>query len=252
MTAANHPQWAQSDTDLTGRSIAVIGGAGGVGEGVVQSLLHFGATVVAAGRSSANLEGLATRSGAPTLNTEVLDALAPDLDETATRLAAKYGVFDGVIVAVASWGDQGQKPVLSLSDDEWDQLLAANITAVFRLYRAFIPHVAPGGVLIQLNGMSAEIPFPGNAGVALSAAAGKSLTRTLAAELQDAGPRVYEVILGVIRTRSRQLAGIDDPGWIPARDIGVHVAELIGGNSPLAGIDLHYVVDPVQGPRSRP
>ena len=46
--------------------------------------------------------------------------------------------------------------------------------------------------------MSADIPLPGSAGVALSAAARKSLTRTVAAEIDGAGPRVYGVIMGMI------------------------------------------------------
>jgi hypothetical protein len=103
---------------------------------------------------------------------------------------------------------------------------------------------------VQLNAMSADIPLPGSAGVALSAAARKSLTRTVAAEIDGAGPRVYGVIMGMIRTRPRQLPGIDDPEWIPASDVGWHVAELVAGTSPLSGDDLHYFRDAGTGPQS--
>jgi hypothetical protein len=105
---------------------------------------------------------------------------------------------------------------------------------------------------VQLNGMSADIPFPGWAGLALAAAARKSLTRTVAAEIDGSGPRVYGVLLGMVRTRPRQLAGIDDPRWIPASDVGWHVAELVAGTSPVAGNDLHYFVDAAAGPRQEP
>jgi NAD(P)-dependent dehydrogenase (short-subunit alcohol dehydrogenase family) len=231
-------------------TVLVIGGAGGVGEGVVQTLLGTGATVVVAGRSRARLDDLSVRSADARLATETLDALDPALADRAAELAGRHGALDGVVVSVASWGDQGRKAALSLTDDEWNNLLASNLTAVFRLYRAFVPYMTPGGALVQLNGMSADLPFPGGAGVALSAAARKSLTRTVAAELSGRGPRVYGVILGMVRTRPRQAAGIDDPGWIPASDVGWHVAELVAGTSHLVPDDLHNFVDAAAGPRS--
>lgn len=246
------PQWAQPATDLDGKTVLVIGGAGGVGEGVVRSLLDVGARVVATGRSRERLDDLAARTTDPRLAVATLDALGSDLDTRAADLIERHGALDAVVVSVASWGEQGRKPALSLSDREWDDLIAANLTAVFRLYRAFLPRLAGGGALVQLNGMSAEIPFPGAAGRALTAAAQKSLTRTIAAEIGDDGPRVYGVILGMVRTRARQLAGVDDEQWILAADVGRHVAELVAGTSPLSRDDLHYFVDATAGPHQNP
>ncbi len=243
------PQWAQHQTGLQGRAVLVVGGAGGVGEGVVRTLLATGATVVAAGRNRERLDQLVARTADPRLAVETLDALDPGLVGRADELAGRHGRFDGVIVSVASRGGQGRKAALDLTDAEWDELLASNLTSVFRLYRAFVPHLAAGGALVQLNGMSADIPLPGAAGVAAAAAARKSLTRTVAAEINGRGPRVYRVILGMVRTRPRQLAGIDDPGWILASDVGWHAAELVAGTSPLADRDLHYFVDAATGPR---
>lgn len=251
MDGALSRPWPEQETaSLDGKTVLVIGGAGGVGEGVVRALLEAGATAVAAGRSLDRLEDLAARVADSRLVTVALDALDAGLGDRANELAEQYGPFDGVVVSVASWGEQGRKAALDLTDAEWENLIAGNLTAVFRLYRAFLPHVAQSGILLQLNGMSADIPFPGNAGVALTAAATKSLTRTIAAELGERGPRIYEVILGMIRTRPRALAGIDDESWIPAADVGRHVAELVAGTSPLVDDDLHYFLNPVTGPQA--
>jgi NAD(P)-dependent dehydrogenase (short-subunit alcohol dehydrogenase family) len=160
-----------------------------------------------------------------------------------------HGRLDGVVVSVADWGAQGRKRIIDLTDAEWDALVEQNQTTVFRAYRALIPALAPNGMIVQLNGMSADIPFPGAGGVALTAAATKSMVRTIAEELRGQGPRVYQVILGVVRTRQRQLAGIDNRGWIDATDVGVHVAELVAGNSPLTDAVLHYFVTRDGGPR---
>jgi NAD(P)-dependent dehydrogenase (short-subunit alcohol dehydrogenase family) len=251
------PAWRGSPTDLTGRTALVVGGAGGVGEGVVRALLGAGAAVVVGGRDLTRLDAFAARlagGGVDTgrLSTAVLDGLSAELGPAVRALVAEHGRFDLVVVSVASWGEQGRKPLLALDDREWDALVEGNQTVVFRLYRALVPALAPTGALVQLNGMSADIPFPGAGGVALTAAATKSLTRTLAVEVGARGPRVHELVLGVVRTRARQLAGVDDERWIDATQVGEHVVELTAGSSPLTGTVLQYFVDRVAGPRATP
>lgn len=234
-------------SDENTRTVLVLGGSGGVGEGVVRAFLGAGAVVVATSRDATRAAEFAARIGDGRLHTAAVDTLAPDLDERVRELAEQFGPFDAVVVSIASWGGQGRKPVLRLTDDEWDALIAENQTAVFRAYRALFPHVARGGMLVQLNGMSADIPFPGAAGVALTAAATKSLTRTIAAETEASGVRVYEVILGVVRTHARRMAGIDDPRWIDGEQIGRHLADVLERRSPLTGTVLHYFVDRERG-----
>jgi NAD(P)-dependent dehydrogenase (short-subunit alcohol dehydrogenase family) len=244
------PSWAQPNTDLSGSTVVVIGGAGGVGEGVVRALLAAGATVVATSRSAGRLDEFARRIDEEHLHVRELDLLDPGLTEAASGLAAEFGGITGVVISVADWGRQGRKPLLELSDPEWEEQLRQNQTTVFRAYRAFVPLLPRDGMILQLNGLSADLPFPMAAAVAAGSAATKSLTRTLAAELDGRGPRVYELVLGVIRTRPRQLAGIDDPRWIPATDVGVHIAEVAAATSPLTGRTLHYLVDRASGPQA--
>jgi NAD(P)-dependent dehydrogenase (short-subunit alcohol dehydrogenase family) len=249
--------WRGAPADLHGMTALVVGGAGGVGEGVVRALLRAGAAVVVGGRDRGRLDDFVARLlpdavGADRLTGEVLDGLSVDLETTVQSMVAEHGPFDVVVVSVASWGDQDRKPLLALSDGEWDALVAANQTVVFRLYRALVPALAPNGMLVQLNGMSADIPFPGAAVVAATAAATKSLTRTLAAELGGRGVRVVELVLGVVRTRARQLVGVDDERWIDATQIGEHIAGLAAGVSPLSGTVLQYFVDKVAGPLPTP
>ncbi|MCO8277554.1 SDR family NAD(P)-dependent oxidoreductase [Actinoplanes sp. TRM 88003] len=244
------PEWAQPGTDLSGSTVVVVGGAGGVGEGIVRALLVAGATVVATSRSAGRLEEFARRIDDPRLHVRELDLLDPSLSEEAAALATEFGGLHGVVISVADWGRQGRKPLLELTDPEWEDQLRQNQTTVFRAYRAFVPLLDADGMILQLNGLSADLPFPLAAAVAAGSAATKSLTRTLAAELDGRGPRVYELVLGFIRTRPRRLAGIDDPNWIPATDVGVHVAEVAAATSPIAGHTLHYFIDQTAGPRA--
>lgn len=248
----SHPHWERVTPDLRGKTVVVVGASGGVGEGVVRTLLADGATVIALGRSQERLARLADRftedSGPERLVTVALDATAADLDDQVARLATRFGSFDAVVVSVASWGDQGRKPALSLTDPEWRDLLADNLTVVFRLFRAFAPVTRHSGAILQLNGMSADLAFPGAAGVALSAAATKSLTRTIAAEVGAAGPRFYQLILGVVRTRARQAQGVDNRAWLDGEEVGAHVAALIAETTPLASSTVQYLTSKQDGP----
>ncbi|ASW55631.1 SDR family oxidoreductase [Plantactinospora sp. KBS50] len=250
MTAATMPNWARSDTDLSGSTVLVIGGAGGVGEGVTCALLDAGATVVATGRTRARLDALADRTASPRLATATLDLLDPALPDAVAALVRRHGPPDAAVLSVADWGGQGRKRLVDLTDQEWAALVAQNQTSIFRAYRALVPAVSPGGMIAQLNGLSADLPFPGAGGVALTAAATRSMTRTIAEEVRGDGPRIYEIVLGVIRPRPRRLAGVDDPGWIPAAHVGTHVAELVAGSSPLTDSTLQYLVDVAEGPRA--
>lgn len=252
ITAAT-PFWAQQGTDLTGDTVLVVGGAGGVGEGITRALLGAGARVVVTGRSEAKLADLRDRIDHPQLAVRSLGLLDPQLPDAVAQLVTEHGPLKGAVLSVADWGRQGRKRLIEFTDEEWREQFEQNQTTIFRAYRALVPALPPAGVLVHINGMSAEVPFPGAGAVAAGSAATKSLTRTIAEEEggQD-GPRIHEVILGYIRTRPKQLAGNDDPAWIPATDVGTHVTELIAGNSPLADEVLSYFVDSTAGPLLSP
>ncbi|MBV7697350.1 hypothetical protein [Streptomyces sp. TRM70350] len=74
-------------------------------------------------------------------------------------------------------------------------------TSHFHALRAVTPLLSRDGALVHLSGFSAEIPYPFSALVGATNAAKKSLVTFLTAELDGAGPRTCELIIGPIRTR---------------------------------------------------
>jgi hypothetical protein len=78
-------------------------------------------------------------------------------------------------------------------------------------------------------------------------AAKKSLVRSLTAELETTGPRVYELVIGPIRTRPRAAIGANNPSWYSAEDLGRHAGLLIAGIGPYAGASLQYLLDQARG-----
>lgn len=235
---------------LEGRSVLVVGASGGIGEGVTRALLELGATVVAAGRSEARLSALAeyvTDAGPGVLHPYVVDVSDPDSNAVRTRLAKDHGTFDGAVLTIGNWGPPGRTGLLEVSDAVWDAMIADNLTSHFRALRAVTPLLVQDGALVHLTGFSAEIPYPGAALVGATNAAKKSLLSTLTAELDGKGRRIYELVIGPIRTRPRAAVGADSEAWLSAADLGRHAGELIADRGPWAAEPLQYLLDRESG-----
>src|SRR3954447_543682 len=214
---------------LEGAKVVVAGGAGGVGEGIVRSLLKRGARVLVPSRSAEKLRGLEEYcQGLP----GELITLTGDLggEEPARALQSQiYERFRELDVAVASLGGWWQgKPLTSVDMATWDRVLRENLTAHFLALKMLVPLLHPKtGSYVHVNGFSAEQPYPMAGPVAMAAAAQKSMVLTLAEELKPTGIRVYELILGPIRTRHRRHSGEERPDWYSAEEIGDRIADLL-------------------------
>src|SRR5689334_21205252 len=121
---------------LEGAKVVVAGGAGGVGEGIVRSLLRQGAQVIATSRSEGKLRELqAYCQGLPG---ELIPMVGDLGDEEAARALQSqiYGRFREIDVAVASLGGWWQgKPLTSVDMETWDRILRENLTAHFLALR---------------------------------------------------------------------------------------------------------------------
>jgi NAD(P)-dependent dehydrogenase (short-subunit alcohol dehydrogenase family) len=220
--------------DLEGARIVVAGGAGGVGEGIVRSLLRRGARVLVPSRSPERLR--AHEAYCRDVPTGELLTLVGDLgdEETARALQAQiYQRFRELDAAVASLGGWWQgKPLTSVDMATWERILRENLTAHFLALKMLVPLLHPKtGSYVHINAFSAEQPYPMAGPVAMAGAAQKSMVLTLAEELTPTGIRVYELILGPIRTRQREANGTGQADWYTAEEIGDEVIQLIGERS---------------------
>ncbi|OAH11730.1 SDR family NAD(P)-dependent oxidoreductase [Streptomyces jeddahensis] len=244
----------QEDRLLSGRTVLVAGATGGIGEGMTLALLRQGATVVATGRSEERLAGLADHvkeAGPGTLITRTVNVGDADSEKVRAQLSP-YGALDGAVVSIGDWGSPERTGILDISDREWEEMIASNLTSHFHALRALTPLLSPDGALVHLSGFSADIPYPFAALVGATNAAKKSLVRSLEAELGGRGPRVYELIIGPIRTRPRAAIGADNPGWFSAEDLGRHAGRLVAHSGPYADAPLQYLITRAHGVRTTP
>ena len=117
---------------LDGKVILVAGGAGNVGEGIVEVFLSEGATVVVPSRKAESLDRLreylgekATERFVPIVgNIGTLEGVAERRD----RLLDKLGRLDSVIVALGGWW-MGNLPLTELSMDVWQNYLESNLNS---------------------------------------------------------------------------------------------------------------------------
>lgn len=232
---------------LFGKTIVVAGATGGIGEGVTKRLLQHGAKVVALGRNEDKLEQLRVYLSS-SVDTSNLITLQVNLDqgqegsrEVYDKLKERFGYLDGAVVAIGTWGEANRR-LIDVSDELWEQAIQDNLTSHFRTLRTLVPLLKTDGALIHLSGLSADSPYPGAGLIGLTNAAKKSLVLTMAAEQDSIGPRIYELIIGPIRTRERVARGVARANWYDPEDLGGFMSELIQGDTEAAQKPLHYMI----------
>ncbi len=217
---------------LRGRTALITGASRGLGLEIARLYAGQRAKLVLVARGEAALRAAAAElSGA----TEVL-ALAADVGEQAEHIAgAALDRFGRIDVLVNNASEIGPSPMPSLETYPWDALLRVfrtNVVAPLHLIQLVLPQMkARGeGVIINVTSDAGVQAYPGWGGYGASKAALEHLSRTLAAELEGSGVRVYAVDPGDMNTQMHRDAepGVDLshlPGPEIAAPAFVRVAE---------------------------
>jgi NAD(P)-dependent dehydrogenase (short-subunit alcohol dehydrogenase family) len=184
-----------------GRRALVTGGASGIGRATAVRLADEGAVVVAAD-----------------VNEALLSAVAEEVDRGSGRvspLVADVGSEAGVIRLVADAVETlggldvvvNAAGVLSFSHtheqslDEWDRLVAINLTGTFLVCRQSLPHlVASRGTIVNLSSTTAHAGQAWAAAYAATKGGVLAMTRSLAVEYGKSGVRVNSISPGAIDT----------------------------------------------------
>ncbi|MEV0272672.1 SDR family oxidoreductase [Hamadaea sp. NPDC050747] len=208
---------------LTGKKAVITGGDSGIGRAVAIAFAREGADVLISylsededARDTARLVEEAGRQAV---------LVAGDLADRAhceQVVATAVDAFGQVDVLVNNAAYQMTHETLEeISDEEWTRTFDINITAMFRLVKAALPHMGEGGSIINTSSINSDMPRPTLLPYATTKGAIANFTAGLAQLLGDRGIRVNAVAPGPIWTP-----------LIPSTMPPDHVEEF-GKNSPL-------------------
>ena len=216
---------------LKDRIAVVTGASRGIGRAAALALAGEGAHVIAFARTQGGLDDLddAIRAGGGTATLVPADLKdMPALDRLGGALAERFGRVDILVGNGAILGPLA--PINHVSPKEWDEVLAVNVTANWRLVRSLDPLLRrsdAGRVVFVGSGASWKCnaywgPY------SVSKAALDAIARTYAAETETTAIRVNVFNPGATRTRMRaQAMPGEDPQTLPtAEDIVPHLVTL--------------------------
>ncbi len=201
------------------RVAVVTGGASGIGLGVAQSLSADGHPVALADR-----DGEAAETAAEELRQTGAKAVAVTID-VADRASVSIG-FDRVRtelgpiqILVTSAGIESFTPVLDITADGWDRIIAVNLTGTFACVQAALPDMLASGWgrIVTISSLSAQSGAPNMAHYAASKGGVIGLTKALAVELARSGITVNTIPPSLVDTPMARKA--EEAGDFPGVDV---------------------------------
>lgn len=191
---------------LEDRTGLLTGATGGLGAAIARELARRGARLVLTSRGGPGLESLAGEIGAVGIPADLerpaeveglADRTRRELDGVPDLLVNNAGVFH-------------LGPAGATDPDLFDRHLAVNLSAPFRLVRAFLPGMLErgGGRLVHMGSVAGRRALPGNAAYSASKFGLRGLHEVLEMELEGSGVRSLLVEPGPV----------DTPAWDPLED----------------------------------
>ncbi|WP_306226211.1 3-oxoacyl-[acyl-carrier-protein] reductase [Bosea beijingensis] len=189
--------------DLTGRKALVTGATGGLGGAIARTLHAQGASVAISGTRAEALEALAAELGERVViapcnlsDKDSVEALVPTAEE-------KLGGLD---ILVNNAGITRDNLFMRLKDEDWDSVLAVNLTAAFRLSRAAVKSMMRRryGRIVAIGSVVGTTGNPGQGNYAAAKAGLIGMSKALAAEVATRNITVNVVAPGFIESPMTQ------------------------------------------------
>ncbi len=185
--------------DLTGKTALVTGATGGIGGAIARAFHRQGATVVISGTRRDVLDQLA---GELEDRVHVLPCNLADKDEVEALVPKSEEVMGRLDILVANAGITKDNLLVQLRDEDWDQVVAVNLTATFRLARAAVRGMMRRrfGRIIGITSVVGVTGNPGQGNYTATKAGMIGMIKSIAAEYAKRGVTANSIAPGFIAT----------------------------------------------------
>ncbi len=231
--------------DLTGKTALVTGASGGIGGAIAKVLHAAGATVAIHGTRREALDSLAAELGGERVHVVPANLSKPeDVEQLAKDAEAALGGTLDILVNNAGITKDGL--VMRMKDEDWDAVIAVNLTAAFRLSRAAIKGMMKrrSGRIINITSIVGVTGNPGQVNYCASKAGMIGMTKSLAQEVASRNVTVNAVAPGFIASAMTDVLSDDQKAklnaGIPAGRMGTS-EEIAAAVVYLASAEAAYV-----------
>jgi NAD(P)-dependent dehydrogenase (short-subunit alcohol dehydrogenase family) len=215
--------------DLNEASALVTGAGRGIGRAVALALGRKGVSVTAVSRTAADLDSLLGEIEASGGRGLAFGGDVRDASVTEGAVATAVDRFGGLQILVNNAGVGAFANVEDTSDEDWDRIIGTNLTAVFRLTRAALPHLSRrGGHVFMISSLAGVNPIAGMAAYCASKAALDHFSASLMLEVRHRGVKVTTIAPGSVDTSFAGVPPAADTSWmLTAEDIAATVIDLL-------------------------
>jgi gluconate 5-dehydrogenase len=228
--------------------VLVTGGSRGIGRAIAEGFAVRGAQVVISSRDEKVLNEAARQMATQDVKVHAIPGDVSRTVDSSQLVATVLEKFGRIDTLVNSAGVNLRKPILGMSEKDFDFLLDINLKGAFFLAQAVGKHMVErrSGCQIHIASLSTLRPLPNVAPYAISKAGMGQMTRALALEWGPAGVRVNAIAPGFILTDLTKKLWSDEKlnAWgvanIPQRRLG-QPEDLIGAALFLASPAAAYL-----------
>ncbi len=211
------------------RHVAIVtGGTRGIGLAITRGYVARGARVVVSGRSREHLDAVAGEFGEAVAAVQG-DVAEPAVADRLVRTAVER--FGGLDSLVNNAGIGKFVNVVDMQVEDWQRLIATNLTGVFLCSKAAIPALEQrgGGWIINVSSLAGRNSFAGGAAYCASKAGLNAFAESLMLEVRQRDIRVTTIMPGSVQTSFSAGGDAPEHDWkLSADDVAQVVFDLLG------------------------
>jgi NAD(P)-dependent dehydrogenase (short-subunit alcohol dehydrogenase family) len=198
-------------SDSTTKKVAIVtGGGSGLGYAIAEKFIQHDITTIIAGRDKVKLDKAKEQLG------ELCYAISCDLGNLSSipafvnEIVQQFGQID---ILVNNAGINQKKEFTEVTDEEFQNIITTNLSAVFALSREVVKQMLKkgSGCIINISSMAAQYGLPKVIAYSASKTAIDGMTRAMAVELSPKGIRVNAIAPGFIYSEMTAKALDSDP-----------------------------------------